>query len=139
VNRTLFGQIGRFVVVGAIGFAIDGSLLYLLVRNGTNPYLARGVSFPPAVTATWYLNRSWTFAAHAGSTHQQYARYITVQIAGALSNYAVYALVLLLIYQTAEKALVALAVGSATGLLVNFVGARTLVFVSTGSSRVICC
>jgi putative flippase GtrA len=136
VSSTLLAQIGRFAVVGSAGFVIDGGLLYLLVLNGADPYLARGISFPPAVTATWYLNRVWTFAVRTGTPRRQYTRYVAVQIAGALGNYAVYALILLFIHRTAGGAIVAFAAGSAAGLLINFVGARTLVFVSGSRSRV---
>jgi putative flippase GtrA len=136
VSGTLLTQIGRFAIVGSIGFAIDGGLLYLLVLKGVDPYLARGFSFPPAVTATWYLNRVWTFAARIGAPHRQYTRYVAVQIAGALGNYAVYALILVFIRRTAGGALVAFAAGSAAGLLINFIGARTFVFASGSRPRV---
>ena len=135
MSGTLLGQIGRFVVVGGVGFAIDGGLLYLLVLEGADPYLARVVSFPPAVTATWYLNRVWTFAARTGTPRRQYTRYLAVQIAGALGNYAVYALILMFIHRTAGGAIVAFAAGSTAGLFINFAGARTLVFVPGRLSR----
>jgi putative flippase GtrA len=134
VRRTFVDQIARFIVVGTVGFAIDGGLLYLLVRSGVDPYLARAFSFPPAVTATWYLNRVWTFAAREGAARRQYARYLAVQLVGALSNYGVYAAILSLGHRSAEGALAALAAGSIAGLVINFVGARALVFVSGGSA-----
>jgi putative flippase GtrA len=134
VNRAFVEQVARFLVVGTIGFGIDGGLLYLLVRSGVDPYLARALSFPPAVTATWYLNRVWTFAARQGAVRRQYARYLAVQLVGALSNYAVYAAILSLGHRTPEGALVALAAGSIAGLVINFAGARALVFVSGGSA-----
>jgi putative flippase GtrA len=134
VNRAFVDQVGRFIVVGTLGFAIDGGLLYLLVRSGVDPYLARALSFPPAVTATWYLNRVWTFAARQGAARRQYARYLAVQLVGALSNYGVYAAILSLGHRSPEGALAALAAGSLAGLVINFAGARALVFVSGGSA-----
>lgn len=133
MRRTLVDQVARFVVVGTVGFVIDGGLLYLLVRSGVDPYLARAFSFPPAVTATWYLNRVWTFAARQGAARRQYARYLAVQLVGALSNYGVYAAILSLGHRSAEGALAALAAGSIAGLVINFAGARALVFVAGGS------
>jgi putative flippase GtrA len=137
VNRTFVDQVGRFIVVGTLGFAIDGGLLYLLVRGGVDPYIARALSFPPAVTATWYLNRVWTFAARQGAARRQYARYLAVQLVGALSNYGVYAAILSLGHRSAEGALAALAAGSLAGLVINFAGARALVFVSGGSATAV--
>ncbi|HEX3847007.1 MAG TPA: GtrA family protein [Steroidobacteraceae bacterium] len=128
MSRGLLRQIARFIVVGGLGFAIDGGLLYTLVSRGADPYLARAISFPPAVTATWYLNRVWTFAARSQAPRSQYLRYLAVQGAGALGNYAVYALILAFVRHTAERAFAAFAAGSAAGLLINFVGSRTLVF-----------
>jgi len=133
--RSLSGQFARFLVVGALGFVIDGGLLELLVHQGVNPYAARALSFPPAVIATWYLNRVWAFADHGGRAHWQLARYVGTQLAGAATNYGVYALVLLLIRHSAETVLAAFAAGSAAGLLVNFCGARSVVFVSRRSAR----
>lgn len=133
MRRTLVDQVARFVVVGTVGFVIDGGLLYLLVRSGVDPYLARAFSFPPAVTVTWYLNRVWTFAARQGAARRQYARYLAVQLVGALSNYGVYAAILSLGHRSAEGALAALAAGSIAGLVINFAGARALVFVSGGA------
>jgi putative flippase GtrA len=137
VNRAFIDQVARFLVVGTLGFAIDGGLLYLLVRIGVDPYLARAFSFPPAVTATWYLNRVWTFAARRGIVRQQYARYLAVQIIGALSNYGVYAAILSLGHRSAEGALAAFAAGSIAGLVINFAGARALVFVAGSSAAAV--
>lgn len=130
MTRTLGGQLSRFLVVGAIGFVIDGGLLNLLVWQGMDPYLARAISFPPAVTTTWYLNRAWAFAARAGGARRQYLRYLAVQIAGASGNYLIYAILLSVVPHTVEGVLAAFAVGSAAGLLINFVGARAFVFLS---------
>jgi putative flippase GtrA len=131
----LITQFTRFLAVGAVGFAIDGGLLDLLVWSGIDPYQARAISFPPAVTVTWYLNRVWAFAVRDKAARRQYLRYIAVQIIGAVSNYALYAVVLLGIPHTSTGVLAAFAIGSAAGLVINFVGARKLVFVSGDSSR----
>ena len=130
MTRSLAGQLARFLVVGAIGFIIDGGLLNLLVWQGINPYLARAISFPPAVTTTWYLNRIWAFAARAHGPRRQYLRYLAVQIVGACGNYLIYALILFVVPHTVDGVLAAFAVGSAGGLLINFVGARMFVFLS---------
>lgn len=123
-------QVVKFAVVGVVGFCVDAGVLYVLVRLGWNAYAARLFSFPLAVTATWYLNAHWTFdeSSRSRSRGAQYARYVGVQTVGALTNYACYAVVLRYLPASAEGAVVALAIGSAAGLVVNFVGARLLVF-----------
>jgi putative flippase GtrA len=126
----LVGQIGRFGVVGMLGFGVDGGVLYALIQSGSGPYLARMVSFPLAVSVTWYLNQNWTFAVGNNGTSKgkQYAGYFAVQITGALTNYACYVAVLQFIEATALAVVLALAIGSVLGLIVNFLGARLLVF-----------
>jgi putative flippase GtrA len=131
VTRTLSGQIGRFLIVGTVGFVLDGGVLNLLVWNGVDPYVARVFSFPPAVTVTWYLNRVWAFATRSGGARHQYLRYVAVQIFGAVGNYTIYAIILSVVPHTTEGVTVAFATGSVCALLINFIGARMLVFSST--------
>jgi putative flippase GtrA len=120
----------RFCVVGCFGFAVDGGLVYLLVSYEMDPYLVRAVSFPIAVSATWYLNRHWAFgiASSTPGKGRDYRRYLAVQTLGALANYLVYALLLVFLSHTAPNALAALAVGSLAGLVINYSGARWWVF-----------
>ncbi|WP_425084663.1 GtrA family protein [Ruegeria profundi] len=121
----------RFCVVGTIGFITDATVLALLLENGVSHYVARILSFPVAVFATWWLNRVWTFStANRTRTGRQIVRYFTVQILGAIVNLMTYLLVLLFIEKTVVNALFALSVGSAAGLVVNYLGARRLVFLT---------
>ncbi len=131
MTRESFAQLSRFGVVGVIGFVVDGGLLYLLLLQSFDPYLARAITFPTAVTVTWYLNRRWTFAARGAPAGKgrDYWRYVLVQVVGAASNYAVYAVILLFVSHTPAHALGALALGALAGLVVNFAGSRWWVFV----------
>ena len=122
-------QLTRFLLVGGIGFLIDGGLLFLQIWMGVDPYLARLISFPVAVVSTWRLNRRWTFPeADQASPSLQFNRYFGVQMIGALCNYAVYASVLGANRETAGAAAMGFVLGSAIGLIVNFLGARVFVF-----------
>ncbi len=129
MNPPMLRQLVRFAVVGTLGFVIDGGLLYLLLQSQFDPYLARGISFPIAVTATWYLNRVWTFSiGDVAVSPREYKRYLLIQIAGAGANYAVYVLLLQFVEHTPANALMALAVGALVGLIINFFGARYWAF-----------
>ncbi len=45
----------RFVIVGGIGFLVDGGVLMALTRGaGLDPYSARVVSFVCAASTTWW-------------------------------------------------------------------------------------
>jgi putative flippase GtrA len=119
----------RFLAVGAVGFAIDGGLVVILVSQHADPLLARCFSFPSAVIATWWLNRVWTFAAaHKGPATRQITAYFLVQLVGALTNLMVYAAILTIIAPTPVNAFGAFALGSVAGLFVNFTGARRFAF-----------
>lgn len=125
----------RFVVVGGIGFLVDAAVLTLLVNaNGWNPFYARLASFAVAVTATWLLNRRYTFAhRRRHRTHTEYSRYVLVQSLGAALNFAVYALCLAGAPWLRELPILALAAGSVVAMGFNFWAMQWLVFPNSGS------
>ncbi|MDQ0611763.1 putative flippase GtrA [Variovorax sp. W1I1] len=117
-----------FAVVGAAGFVVDVAVLYL-----TAPLLgwygARVLSFLAAATATWALNRRYTFSARSAndSVLREYLGYLVTMLGGAVVNYGAY--VLVLHWTTGAWAPAAgVALGSCAGLVVNFLSARYLVF-----------
>ncbi len=127
---SLRGQLPRFAAIGGIGFLVDASILTLLVNGyGMGPIGARGISFAAAATATWYLNRRWTFAASASARRgPEYARYVIAQVLGAIINLLVYLLVIRLLPALGAIPVIPLAVGAAIALLFNFAAARYWVF-----------
>jgi putative flippase GtrA len=119
----------RFAVVGAIGFAVDAAVLQLLVSlAGWSPFAARAVSFPAALTATFVLNRAWTFRALRMSPVRAYGAYGVIQSIGALLNLFVFSICLLAVPALYERPIVALAIGSGVAMLFNFYASRLLVF-----------
>ncbi|MEO0487325.1 MAG: GtrA family protein [Pseudomonadota bacterium] len=119
----------RFTVVGTVGFVVDGGLLWALMQSGWAPVAARAVSFPVAVVVTWALHRVWTFSnADKAKPRRQLGLYVALQCLGALSNLAVFLLVLAAVPPTALNTFAAFALGSGVGLLVNYAGSKWLVF-----------
>ncbi|MDM0014373.1 GtrA family protein [Variovorax sp. J22P168] len=125
-------RIGRefvsFAVVGVAGLGVDLAVLYLLAPY-LGWYVARLVSFIAAATATWALNRRFTFAHRRSdkSLAREYGHYLLTMIGGALVNYVVYVLTLQWLGGELAPAL-GVALGSLAGLAVNFLSARQLVF-----------
>jgi putative flippase GtrA len=135
----------RFAVVGAIGFAVDLILLMLLVRFAgwsavrlplgvsgillTATMQARFVSFPIAVASTWALNRNWTFGG-GGQRNilSELASYVAVQGAGGAANVGAYLLLLYAIPALQPWPVIPLAMGSAVGLCLTFVGSKYWAF-----------
>jgi len=124
-KRRLFA----FGAIGGVGFAVDAGILQALYLLGIPPLLARCVSFPCAVTATWLLNRRFTFGDRPqANSRSQYALYVGGQIAGALINVAAFILTMHYQPSLSTRPLIPLVVGSATALIFNYMWANLFVF-----------
>ena len=89
-------QLGKFSVVGAIGYAINLAVYDALIRGGLH-YLAAAVcSFLVAVTSNYTLNRHWTFRDQRGHVGVQGMRFFVVALVSLGAN-----LVLLQLFITA--------------------------------------
>ena len=119
-----------FALAGVIGFGVDVGVLYL-----TAPllgwYAARVLSFLAAATATWALNRRYAFGARHSdaSLAREYLGYLLTMLGGAVVNYGVYVLVLHAFSGVWVPAL-GVALGSCSGMALNFLAARQLIFKS---------
>ncbi|MGK7652277.1 GtrA family protein [Roseovarius sp. B08] len=119
----------RFLAVGSVGFAIDAGVLWALMTLGGDAYLSRCISFALAMSVTWALNRRWTFrGAHRTALHREYIAYALVQGLGIAINFAVYALMLMLLGTGPILAVMALACGSGVALAANYLGLKHAVF-----------
>ncbi len=109
-------------------------------------YGARVLSFIGAATATWLINRRWTFAIDPeppsvtvapSSTRTQlvheYLKYLSCMLFGGLLNYGTYVAVMDYANSAAilYAPLIGLAAGSLVGLFANFLVARFLIFKPT--------
>jgi dolichol-phosphate mannosyltransferase len=88
-------QLGKFCVVGAVGYAVNLSVYSLLVVGLSFHYLVAAVcSFLVAVTNNYTWNRVWTFRRQRGHLGLQGARFLTVSVLALGANLVVlYALV----------------------------------------------
>ena len=122
-------QFLRFCVVGVVGFVIDAGILQLLVSGGlANPYLARIASFLLAASATWLMNRRYTFDIKQRPSHAEWARYVTFMVLGALVNYGAFAISIAKWDLAHARPWIGVAIGSIAGLWINFFTSRLLVF-----------
>lgn len=130
-------EAGLFFVGGVIGLVVDAGVVQALVGlAGWNPYLARIVSFLLAATATWWWNRQYTFAHRQSgrSLLVEWLHWMGLMTAGALINYAAYALMLMAFPQLRPWPAIAVAVGSLVAALVNFSTARGVLFKGSKST-----
>lgn len=120
----------RFALVGAAGFVVNEGALWIALH-----YLHLGkdaawfFAFLPAVTFTWWGNRSFTFREHASTGARamlhEWVRFVTTNSFGALVNLVIYEL---LIHLTAASPLLALACGVLAGMAFNFTLSKKFVF-----------
>lgn len=122
-------KFGGFFLVGAVGFLVDGGLLWLLL-DALGPYVARGISFLTAVTVTYVLNRQFVFADRTEglSWRASLAKYIAANSFGALLNLGIYTALVALAVPIAGQPLIAFAIASALALFVNFALTNFVVF-----------
>jgi putative flippase GtrA len=120
----------RFCAVGAVGFIVDAGILAAAVyAAGLDPLLARGLSASIAILATYAVNRSWSFRHGAEVPFwRAFPAYVGVQGFGFAVNIALYAVAIAMLPWPLSQPLPALALASATALMVNYAGARLIVF-----------
>ena len=123
----MIGQLLRYCVVGGCGFAVEALIVALLQYGfGWSALPCRAVSFPIALLVTYRLNQRYTFGSEGGLG--ELSRYVATQGTGLAANLAAYLLTIVAVPALDRHALVALAIGSAAGLAVNFALAKLFVF-----------
>lgn len=125
----LLAEFLRFGVVGTAGFVVDTAVLYGALSAGAGLYAGRVVSYLAAATATWALNRAWTFrSAGRGAAGRQWALFLLVNLVGFAVNYTTYALLVANLPLVAAHPVLGVAAGSLAGMTGNFVLSRRFVF-----------
>ena len=123
-------QFVRFALVGVAGYAVDACVLTALVGWGDlDRYSARIVSFLCAASATWWLNRTYTFARRPDQTPgRQWLLFLAVNAVGAVINYGAYVAALLAWPLAYAYPALGAAIGALAGLAFNYPASRMLVF-----------
>jgi putative flippase GtrA len=119
-----------FLLVGTIGFAVDLGMFLVLTHETSLPlWFARALCFPPAVLATWWLNRTFTFHGR-GLRHLplEATLYASIQALGAFINFAVFCAVSTTQVGSTFGSMIAFASGSAAALTFNFSAAKLALY-----------
>lgn len=129
----------RFSVVGGFGFVVDVSVFFLLHDLAQlNAYIARPFSILAAMICTWLGNRTLTFADRAArglrGIFSEWLKFAATNTMGALFNYATFAAILGLAPAPFNYRYLALAAGTAVGLVFNFTLSKYVVFRPQASS-----
>ncbi len=128
----VFRQFVAFGAVGAVGFVVDAGTLYAVRFIGCGLLLGRVISYLAAVTATWALNRRYTFRVRArGGLWAEWLKFVISQTGGAAVNLGVYWWLVSTNATVAAQPVWGVAAGSLAGMVINFMLARTVVFRAT--------
>ena len=127
------GGLGRFLkfgLVGAVGLAVDASVLTGLIEGfGLGPYSARLVSYFAAVTTTWALNRRFTFAVgDSGSRITEWGRFTLANSIGGVANYGVFAALVATSPFFYAHPVVGIVIGASVSWVFNYHASKRLVF-----------
>jgi putative flippase GtrA len=112
-------QLGKFCLVGAVGYLINLAVYDALLHRGLHYLLAATCSFLVAVTSNYTWNRLWTFREHRGHVGIQGMRFFLVSLAALGANLLV--LHVLVAYAGLGR-LVAQAIAIVLVTPLNFVG-----------------
>jgi putative flippase GtrA len=85
-------QLGKFAIVGAVGYAINLAVYHTLLHRGLHFLAAATCSFLVAVTSNYTLNRLWTFREQRGHIGVQGMRFFLVSLVALGGNLAILAL-----------------------------------------------
>lgn len=121
-------QFLRFGFVGVLGFAVDAAVLSLALTAHAGLLPGRCISYVVAASCTWLLNRRWTFNDRRRSPAKQWARFLAANSCGGVVNYGIYAFLVLHSNTFAIYPVFAIAIGSISGLTINFVLSKYVVF-----------
>ena len=122
-------QFLRFGMVGTVGFLVDTAVLYGMLALGLGPYGGRVISYLAAATATFALNRAWTFRSAARAPiARQWGAFVLLNLLGFAANYGTYAALLAGSATVAAHPVLGVAAGSIAGMFINFAVSRRFVF-----------
>lgn len=122
-------QFVSFGLVGFAGLAVDLTCVYGL-RRTVNLYVAGVVGYVFAATATWALNRTFTFRAHVSRVPmwRQWVSFLAANTAGFILNRGTYAVLIASFQSAAAQPGIAVFAGAVAGMAVNFTLSRRMVF-----------
>lgn len=133
-----FGSFAEFVnfgAVGASGFIVDICFYFALQFLGFSHVVARGISFWPAASWNWALNRISTFGERKKRPKtQQWLEFLSSSLIGFVMSWGTYTYLTANVEFFIEYKLVALILGIAGASLFNFAASSLFVYSNKRSS-----
>jgi len=119
----------QFAVVGSSGFIVDLIVYLVLQMFGVSHTVARAISFWPAASWNWMLNRLMTFN-HREKTKKrtQWGAFVTSSLLGFSVNYGTYFTLTTYVPFFQEHTILALIIGVIMGMGFNFTISNLYIF-----------
>lgn len=111
-------QLGKFCVVGALGYALNLGVYAAILSAGVHYLVAATCSFFVAVSSNYFWNRLWTFRDQRRGVAAQGAQFFLISLASLGANL----LVLNLMISAGTDKLVAQAIAIVLVTPLNFIG-----------------
>lgn len=128
-DRLIQSSFGKFIIVGSTGFVLDSGLTVLFMHTfGYSPLVARMFSFLFVSLFCWQLNRRWAFAVTHGAHLREYGRYFAINLVAAALNLTVYSVMIDTLPHSISGTVLAVAIGTLSGVGISFTGMRHWVF-----------
>jgi len=123
------GELLSFLAVGAGGFIIDVISYLLLQFFGVEHRLARAISFWPAVTSNWFLNRKTTFEQRRlRPKFRQWLEFSISSLLGFSISWGTYFMLTTYVPLFDQNRLLSLFLGTGVGSMSNFLVASLYVY-----------
>ena len=126
-GSSLWPQMLSFGVVGMVGFLVNAGIVEALAPR-IGPGWAQSLAFPVAASATWWLNRRYTFGASRNSWQREWMWYLAANFVGWLANNGTYFLMIFSYSFIYHHPAIAVATGSLGGMVFNFIFSKRFVF-----------
>jgi putative flippase GtrA len=120
ISRSYLTSFVKFLIVGSLGFAINGSLLVLLQGQGLPFYAAQIMGAETALLSNFFFHDRWTFKFPDEVKHSKKQRLLLYHLSSLLGAAVNSAITILVHNIWGVPSLLALAFGSATALFVNY-------------------
>lgn len=122
-----------FAVGGVFGFFVDAVAFYLFNLFIENPYICRLFSYIFAASFTWVFNRRFAFNIReplvvSKQVFFEWLKYLSSQTVGFTINFTTFSALIYFSDIFARTPVLAIAIGSVAGLVINYTIAKIFVF-----------
>ena len=126
----------KFALAGLVGFAVDAAILHFGLKDGLSPAFARAISILAAMQVTFLINGVLIFKCLTRDNWvRHWAAYMVTSGFGNFCSYMIFITLTSLHGSVLSKAWIAFPASTFAAYLINFAGARLVVFRAAIRSR----